>query len=178
MPQNKATTIDPISGNGAFSRLLFSDTTDVDVDDDPLNNNTTTFTFSTNDQKPPKMLSFGQKNPTTTTTYKINDYDKSLSTSSTTTSLSSSFNVKRNNLSTSAATTNTTGATVDTPGSNRRSNKKMKPENKPPASHAKVKKEKLGERIAALQQIVSPYGKNVCNWGLEYKLRPPKYMDV
>nr|GEY27666.1 hypothetical protein [Tanacetum cinerariifolium] len=136
MPQNKPTTIDPISGNGAFSRLLFSDTTDVDVDvDDPLNNNnTTTFTFSTNDQKPPKMLSFGQKNPTT---YKVNDYDKSLSTSSTTASLSSSFNVKRNNLSTSA-TTNTTGATVDPPGSNRRSNKKMKPENTPPASHAKV----------------------------------------
>ncbi|KAJ0933530.1 hypothetical protein HanPSC8_Chr04g0185821 [Helianthus annuus] len=41
-----------------------------------------------------------------------------------------------------------------------RTNKKMRIENTPPASHAKVKKkEKLGERIAALQQMVSPYGK-------------------
>ncbi|GJY91927.1 transcription factor bHLH113-like protein [Tanacetum coccineum] len=164
MPQNKAATIDPISG-GTFSRLLFSGT---DVVDDALNN--TTFTFSSNDQKPLKMLCFGQKNPTTAT-YNVNDNDKSLSTSSTTTSLSSSSNVKRNKgcdyyqpvvLSTSVTTTTTTtttGATVTPSGSNRRSNKKMKPENTPPASHAKVKKEKLGERIAALQQIVSPYGK-------------------
>ncbi|PWA92205.1 hypothetical protein CTI12_AA081810 [Artemisia annua] len=166
MPQNEATTIDPISG-GTFSRLLFSD---ADVDDAvTLLNNNNTFTFSSNDQKPPKMLCFGQdkyvtqNNPTTND----HDHDKSLLPSSTTTSLSSSSNMKRNMgcdyyqpvvLSTSVVTT-TTGATVAPSGSNRRSNKKMKAENTPPAGHAKVKKEKLGERIAALQQIVSPYGK-------------------
>ncbi|EYU42706.1 hypothetical protein MIMGU_mgv1a021642mg [Erythranthe guttata] len=46
------------------------------------------------------------------------------------------------------------------PTGSRRNSKKSKPENSITGGHAKVvKKEKLGERIAALQQLVSPFGK-------------------
>ncbi|KAL7125258.1 hypothetical protein ABFS83_14G105100 [Erythranthe nasuta] len=46
------------------------------------------------------------------------------------------------------------------PTGSRRNSKKSKPENSLTGGHAKVvKKEKLGERIAALQQLVSPFGK-------------------
>ncbi|KVI10817.1 transcription factor bHLH113-like [Cynara cardunculus var. scolymus] len=140
------------------------------------------FTFSA-DQKPPKMLCFGgdytndisavsltPQNSSTTTTDDNNNSSSPSSTtnSTTTTSLSSNSNMKRNmircdyfqpvvlpvSFTTTGATTTTTPMTTT-----RRNYKKTRAENTPPASHAKVKKEKLGERIAALQQMVSPYGK-------------------
>ncbi|KAF9621991.1 hypothetical protein IFM89_029211 [Coptis chinensis] len=43
--------------------------------------------------------------------------------------------------------------------SNKTSNKKAKTTNPPSTKPVKVRKEKLGERIAALQQLVSPFGK-------------------
>ncbi|XP_071726232.1 transcription factor LRL1-like [Rutidosis leptorrhynchoides] len=184
MPQNEPTAIDPIAG-GTFSRLLFSDADDS-ITAVGFNNTTTDshFTFSS-DQKAPKMLCFGTDytnnnnninvaslsslNSKTTTITDDNNNNSSSSpsstTNSTTTSLSSNSNLKRNVgcdyyrpvvLPTKFTTTGTAVAPARTP---RRNYKKTKVENSLPASHAKVKKENLGERIAALQQMVSPYGK-------------------
>lgn len=137
------------------------------------------FTFGA-DRKPPKMLCFGTVNvnstingvsatsstpQNSTTDDNNNSSSPSSTTNSTTTSLSSNSNMKRNMrrdyyqpvvLPSSFTTTGVTATPARSPG---RNNKKMRAEKTPPASHAKVKKEKLGERIAALQQIVSPYGK-------------------
>ncbi|KAI3695597.1 hypothetical protein L1987_78595 [Smallanthus sonchifolius] len=160
MPQNEAAAIHPISG-GTFSRLLFSD---IEVDDTaglldhPLSADR--FTFST-DKNTPKMLCFGAPtlSPKMSTTEDNNDSSSPLVA---TTSLSSNSNLKRNigcdyhQPVVLPTTSNAAAPPVRTTG---RTNKKMRTENTPPASHAKVKKEKLGERIAALQQMVSPYGK-------------------
>ncbi|KAL4303361.1 hypothetical protein GQ457_10G020490 [Hibiscus cannabinus] len=51
-----------------------------------------------------------------------------------------------------------TGAIVEAQQASRRTNKKSKAEN-PATGHAKVRKEKIGDRITALQQLVSPFGK-------------------
>ncbi|KAK4378474.1 hypothetical protein RND71_000336 [Anisodus tanguticus] len=45
------------------------------------------------------------------------------------------------------------------PAGNHRNGKRTKVENSNVTAHAKVKKQKLGERITALQQLVSPFGK-------------------
>ncbi|XLT87157.1 hypothetical protein HN873_008910 [Arachis hypogaea] len=45
------------------------------------------------------------------------------------------------------------------PNSNNKKNKTENPPSSTSSDHAKQKKEKLGERIAALQQLVSPFGK-------------------
>ncbi|XP_060168146.1 transcription factor bHLH113 [Lycium barbarum] len=45
------------------------------------------------------------------------------------------------------------------PAGNQRNGKRTKVENSNVTAHAKVKKVKLGERITALQQLVSPFGK-------------------
>ncbi|KAI3786281.1 hypothetical protein L1987_39851 [Smallanthus sonchifolius] len=168
MPQNEAAAIDPIAG-GTFSRLLFSD---IEVEDTvtlsgldhhhhhhhhPHPNNAVSgdrFTFST-DKKTPKMLCFGAAplSPKNSTTDDNNNPSSPLSA---TTSLSSNSNLKRNRgcdyhqpvvLPTSFTTTTSNAAAppVRTTG---RTNKKMGTENTPPTSHAKVKKEKLGEREA------------------------------
>ncbi|XP_076915905.1 uncharacterized protein LOC143575393 [Bidens hawaiensis] len=157
MPQNEAATVDPTTG-GTFSRLLFSDLETQDTI--TLNhhhhnhqpNNTTIFTFSS-DKKTPKMLSFD------TPTGDNNNNNN------TTISLSSNSSIKKNmgcDYYQPVVVPTTSLATVPPVKTTGRSNKKMKTENStPPASHAKVKKkEKLGERIAALQQLVSPYGKS------------------
>ncbi|XP_039006289.1 transcription factor bHLH113-like [Hibiscus syriacus] len=47
---------------------------------------------------------------------------------------------------------------VETQPASRRTNKKNKAEN-PTTGHAKLRKEKIGDRITALQQLVSPFGK-------------------
>ncbi|CAH1450441.1 unnamed protein product [Lactuca virosa] len=139
------------------------------------------FAFGDN-RKPPKMLCFGSDyisssingvsavSSTTYSTTTITDDNNNSSsppstTNSTTTSLSSNSNMKRDMrrdyyqpiiLPNSFAATS---ATASPARSSSRNCKKMRTEKTPPVSHAKVKKEKLGERIAALQQIVSPYGK-------------------
>ncbi|GMI88278.1 hypothetical protein HRI_002497000 [Hibiscus trionum] len=51
-----------------------------------------------------------------------------------------------------------TGAIVEAQPASGRTNKKSKAEN-PATGHAKVRKEKIGDRITALQQLVSPFGK-------------------
>ncbi|XP_076934353.1 uncharacterized protein LOC143600592 [Bidens hawaiensis] len=172
MAQNEAATVDPTTG-GSFSRLLFSGLEPEDTI--TLNhhpNNTTVFTFSS-DKKTPKMLSFGPdskhpQNPNTTAGDDNNNNNSSSPmtiTTTTTNSLSSNSSIKKimgcdyYQPVVVPTTCLATALPVKTTG---RSNKKTRTENSaPPASHAKVKKkEKLGERIAALQQLVSPYGKS------------------
>ncbi|MFS7933470.1 putative transcription factor bHLH family [Helianthus anomalus] len=158
MPQNEAAAaIDPIAG-GSFSRLLFSDLEPEDTDHHHPPN---TFTFSAN-KKTPKMLCFGAVSLTPDNSATNNNSSSPVSVT-TTTSLSSNSNIKRNMGSDYYQPVVLPTATEATPPPVRttgRTNKKMRIENTPPASHAKVKKkEKLGERIAALQQMVSPYGK-------------------
>ncbi|XP_076897098.1 uncharacterized protein LOC143550308 [Bidens hawaiensis] len=158
MPQNEDATVDPTTA-GTFSRLLFSDLEPQDTI--TLNHhhhhqpNTTTniFTFSS-DKKTPKMLSF--------------DTPTGDNNNNTTISLSSNSSIKKNmgcepcDYYQPVVVPTTSLATVPPVKTTGRSNKKMRTENTtPPASHAKKKKkEKLGERIAALQQLVSPYGKS------------------
>nr|XP_043618748.1 transcription factor bHLH113-like [Erigeron canadensis] len=164
MPQNEAAAaIDPIVG-GTFSRLLFSDLDDVT----PSAGHHFTFSSDKQDVKPPKMLCFATDNYNYSQNSVTDDSSSpSSTTNSTITSLSSNSNMKRNMgcdiYQTITLPTNVTpidgGATAAPVKTIRRNNKKAKVENMLPASHAKVKKEKLGERIAALQQIVSPYGK-------------------
>ncbi|KAL4555828.1 hypothetical protein LXL04_038457 [Taraxacum kok-saghyz] len=189
MPQNEAASIDPLAGGSfsrlLFSDVGVEDAVNILGLDDhhrchyPDNTNgggASHFAFSS-DRKPPKMLCFGSDyissningvsgvsstpQNSTTTTADDNYNSSSPSSTTTTTSFSSTSNMKRNmrcnsyqpiELPSSVATTAATTAPV-------RNGKKMRAEKTPPASHAKVKKEKLGERIAALQQIVSPYGK-------------------
>ncbi|KAI3769961.1 hypothetical protein L6452_01078 [Arctium lappa] len=189
MPQNEATAIDPLARGTFSRLLFSDVEVEEAITAVPLDhrhhpNNTTgvgatrRFTFST-DQKPPKMLCFGgdyntnindispvsitpQNSATTTIDDNNNSPSPSSTTNSTTTSLSSNSNMKRNMrcdyfqpvVLPGSLTTTTAPVTTS-----RRNYKKSRAENTPPTSHAKVKKEKLGERIAALQQMVSPYGK-------------------
>ncbi|TYH33291.1 hypothetical protein ES332_D13G048500v1 [Gossypium tomentosum] len=51
------------------------------------------------------------------------------------------------------------GAIVEAQPTRRRTNKRSKVENPTTSGHAKVRKEKIGDRINALQQLVSPFGK-------------------
>ncbi|KAK1423807.1 hypothetical protein QVD17_19116 [Tagetes erecta] len=147
MPQNEAAAI----AGGTFSRLLFSDIEPEDTITPDL------FTFSSTDKKSPKMLCFATNNSQNSDD---NNNSPSPSSITTTTSLSTNSNIKRGcdyyQPPVVVPTSYTTAPPARITG---RINKKTKTENTPPASHAKVKKEKLGERIAALQQMVSPYGK-------------------
>ncbi|KAJ9561017.1 hypothetical protein OSB04_006177 [Centaurea solstitialis] len=176
MPQNEAASLDPLAG-GTFSRLLFSD---VEIQDPITLHHPTTatrhgFTFSA-DQKPPKMLCFGGGGEFCHSTSTTTDDNNNSSSPSSTTSLSSNSNMKRNMrcdnyfqpvvlpgggglITTTGASAGAGTSTTAPMTTTRRNYKKSRGENTPPASHAKVKKEKLGERIAALQQMVSPYGK-------------------
>ncbi|XP_010647961.1 transcription factor bHLH113 isoform X1 [Vitis vinifera] len=53
----------------------------------------------------------------------------------------------------------TSSGLAKAPAGGQRNSKKTKSENPTSGGHVKVKKEKLGERITALQQLVSPFGK-------------------
>ncbi|KAD5318368.1 hypothetical protein R6Q59_033619 [Mikania micrantha] len=165
MAQNEAATVDRMAG-GSFSQLLFSDIDLEDTDHHSLNTvagGATRFKFST-DKKTPKMLCFGAVSSTPDQNSTADDNQNSSSPLPiTTTSLSSNSNIKRKRgcvhyqsvvLPTTFATT---GPPTRTGGT---TSKKMRIDDTLPASHAKVKKEKLGERITALQQMVSPYGKS------------------
>ncbi|KAK9176678.1 hypothetical protein WN944_028697 [Citrus x changshan-huyou] len=157
----------------SFSQLLFSDDVVLGLD---FNNYTCSSVFSAN-EKPPKMLCFGDYN-------KQNDGDivvygettataaatpKSGITCSDSSSASSGNNSSANTPSKSTKKRNGSGqesvprsnlATTTGPVVSQRTSKKTKAADNPSSTaHAKAKKEKLGDRITALQQLVSPFGK-------------------
>ncbi|CAK9181139.1 unnamed protein product [Ilex paraguariensis] len=154
-------------GGGCFSQLLFSDE-DVGLDADGCFNYTSSFS-SVN---PPKMLCFGgdcgnetdlggfSETPKTAQKSGVTCSDSSSTSSTnnsnTTTSMPKS-NKKRNGSGNESGLRLSSGPGA--PEGRKRSCKKTKSENSSENGHAKVKKEKLGERITALQQLVSPFGK-------------------
>ncbi|KAK2664960.1 hypothetical protein Ddye_003534 [Dipteronia dyeriana] len=133
--------------------------------------------------KPPKMLCFGDYNnhssdgelvvfgettaTTTTATYSKSTPQKSGVTACSDSSSASSGNnslVIVNTPSKSNKKRNGSGkecsnSITTTPVASQRTTKKTKADNTPSTGHAKPRKEKLGERISTLQQLVSPFGK-------------------
>ncbi|XP_028767679.1 transcription factor bHLH113-like isoform X2 [Neltuma alba] len=148
-----------LTPTSSFSQLLFGH---GDVDHLPHHHHSL---FSIGNGSPPKMLCFeGYRNshgdllvsePNAVTP------QKSVITSSESSSASSSCNHKSNKKRGGSAQEmgccTDSGATA-AGGGGRRHSKKARAENPTSTGHAK-RKEKLGERIAALQQLVSPFGK-------------------
>ncbi|XP_050149394.1 transcription factor bHLH113-like isoform X3 [Malus sylvestris] len=149
----------------SFSQLLFAadEVVNLAVNSDQTFNYTCSSTYPT-EIKPPKMLCFGNYDHQTdvngveigfseTAKKSAVTCSGSSSVSSTSTAsisaLPKSNNKRRNGL---APISNTTTPTTQ------RATKKTKSENRTSAGNGK-RKEKLGERITALQQLVSPYGK-------------------
>ncbi|CAL5379011.1 unnamed protein product [Camellia sinensis] len=151
---------------GSFSQLLFADD-DVGLDTDGCYNYTSSFST----ENPPKMLCFGDYNrigsdvgvseTTTRTAQKsrltCSDSSSASSTTSTSTTTLSKANKRRNGLGNQSIQSFIAG--IRAPAGSQRNCKKTKSENSTVTGHGKVKREKLGERITALQQLVSPYGK-------------------
>ncbi|KAJ7946118.1 putative Transcription factor [Quillaja saponaria] len=145
-----------------FSQLMFGDDDDavgLDVDQ--------TFQYSSafSTEKTPKMLCFGDcQNQAKILVCETNrTQQKSVVTCSDSSSAASTCNNlaksnKKRNGSGKQLVQCTSPISTATMASQRTS-KKAKAENPPAIGHGK-RKEKLGERIVALQQLVSPFGKN------------------
>ncbi|KAJ0011443.1 hypothetical protein Pint_33827 [Pistacia integerrima] len=163
----------------SFSQLLFSDDVVLGLDRDHTFTNYSSFSlpFSSH-EKPPKMLCFGNygendhgeivvyggESITRTTPQKsgVTCSDSSSASSGNNSSANatqySKSNKKRNGSGKESAQCSSVITT--TPATTQKTSKKTKAENTPSSTgHAKVRKEKLGERITALQQLVSPFGK-------------------
>lgn len=143
----------------SFSQLLFA-TDDLGIDSDSYYNYTSSFS----PQIPPKMLCFGDnrtsKCETTRTAQKSGAIAcKNSSSASSVTNASSKVNKKRNGSGNGKESIQSFVAGIGAPASSQRNCKKKKSENPMVGGHGKVKREKLGERVTALQQLVSPYGK-------------------
>ncbi|KAL4317900.1 hypothetical protein GQ457_18G016150 [Hibiscus cannabinus] len=124
-----------------FSQLLFGG-----ADDDF--NYTSSFAVREHDKTTPKMLCFGEesaKKPVAGVACSESSSGSNPKSKSFKDPLKSNRSDDRESI---------VGAQ---PGS-RRTRKKCKVEN-PTTGHAKVRKEKIGDRITALQQLVSPFGK-------------------
>lgn len=163
-------TIPTTTTGTSFSQLLLGD----DDNDNPLGLDVDQ-TFSTSLfslHNTPKMLCFGdyQNEIHETTTNVISTPQKSIITSSDSSS-ASSCNHQTNTGFNSMTTTKSNSLQKKRNGSGgqelgtkagvggQKGPKKTKADNPTSTGHAKPKKEKLGERIAALQQLVSPFGK-------------------
>ncbi|RVW61431.1 Transcription factor bHLH113 [Vitis vinifera] len=152
---------DHLSG-GSFSQLLFSDdVVGLDIDE------SFAYSPSFSNEKPPKMLCFGGyqsevgfAEPTKTpqkSGVTCSDSSSASSTNNTNINKASKSNKKRNGSGNMSVPTSS--GLAKAPAGGQRNSKKTKSENPTSGGHVKVKKEKLGERITALQQLVSPFGK-------------------
>ncbi|GAA0146609.1 basic helix-loop-helix transcription factor [Lithospermum erythrorhizon] len=143
---------------GSYTQLMYSDDhTVVNLDSVECFNFNSHFSL----EDPPKMLCFGENRE---------DYGWQLVENSS----AADSNAKNNNAKLSKTNKKRNGSPVKeshmkqnsvngvhdaSASKNRKNIKKSKGEHSTIIGHAKVKKEKLGERIKALQQIVSPFGK-------------------
>ncbi|GFS42163.1 basic helix-loop-helix (bHLH) DNA-binding superfamily protein [Actinidia rufa] len=147
---------------GTFSHLLF-------VDDDVLGlHKDTSFPYTSHN--PPKILCFsdygnkcdlGKFSETPKSPQKSGlacSESSSQSSINTTKTPLSEVNKKRNG-SENLESMQSFIAWLGAPAGNQKNCKKTKSEKSMVTRHGKVKREKLGERITALQQLVSPYGK-------------------
>ncbi|KAJ4963573.1 hypothetical protein NE237_023512 [Protea cynaroides] len=169
--ENEGLNEDPLLG-GSFTRLLDSgDDASLDLA------GTGSFIFPT--ENPCKMLCFG--NPCNRREKALGEYrvmaqrsgitaSDSSSVSSSNRSSTGSFSdskfqsgevkieqKKRNGWGVGIVPSSSLSSRAS--GGNRKTNKKAKTESLTSTGHAKVRKQKLGERITALQQLVSPFGK-------------------
>ncbi|KAG7976638.1 hypothetical protein I3843_06G160500 [Carya illinoinensis] len=167
MAANEGFGGDHLTGEISFSQLLLADDdSDVAVALD-VDRSLNYSVFSSG--KPPKMLCFGncdqqeaeQVYPETKRTPQKSGVTRSDSSSASSSNngsinmLSKSVKKRIGSGQESVQCTNTITPAVVT---GQRTSKKTKMENPTPVGHAK-RKEKLGERVAALQQLVSPFGK-------------------
>ncbi|XP_022952657.1 transcription factor bHLH113 isoform X1 [Cucurbita moschata] len=149
MAENQSSGRDPKTAAATtFSQLLFSANHDEDDDIDVDKHHHVhhqIFEYSVSSsfaiENPPKMLCFGTKQEQEHPQLGLRSAH------------ACSDSVKRKNGSNPETT-----AIKPAPLSNQKASKKTKPEAPCSAGHAK-RKEKLGERITALQQLVSPFGK-------------------
>ncbi|KAK8558650.1 hypothetical protein V6N12_041950 [Hibiscus sabdariffa] len=132
-----------------FSQLLFGGAAD-DF------NYTSSFAVRDHD-KTPKMLCFGEESAKKTAAG-VACSDSSTASSGSNTKSKSFKDPLKSNRNDDREPTQCTGAVVDAQPGSRRTRKKSRVEN-PTTGHAKVRKEKIGDRITALQQLVSPFGK-------------------
>ncbi|XP_047324770.1 transcription factor bHLH113-like isoform X2 [Impatiens glandulifera] len=131
-------------GDGAtFSQLLF----DVTLSDEQPSS----FNYSSN---PTTMLCFGKPEIEFSETPPKSGISETTSSASSNTARNLSN--KRINETEKEGVQRMIGAGA---GERQRSSKKIKAENVSTTGREKVRREKLGERIAVLQQLVSPYGK-------------------
>ncbi|XP_052192215.1 transcription factor bHLH113-like isoform X2 [Diospyros lotus] len=147
------------AGGGRFSKMLFSAVEDVDValDTDGCYNYTSSFST----ENPPKMLCFSDHRNAcefgcfseTAPKSGLTCSDSSSASSTAAAAVSSSKSNKKRSGPVLEPTPITTVAGA--PPGRQSDCKRAKSEN----GHGKAKREKLGERITALQQLVSPYGK-------------------
>ncbi|KAL6957581.1 hypothetical protein U1Q18_035118 [Sarracenia purpurea var. burkii] len=139
---------DQIAG-GSFSHLFFPYDV-VGLDSDGCYD----YASSLSNQNPPKMLRFDDYPKSGLTCS-----DSSSTSSSSTTNPFSKPNKKRNGTGSNESIQILNAGTGTPGGSDRVNSKKAKQENSTFTGNGKVRREKLGERITALQQLVSPYGK-------------------
>ncbi|KAB1208460.1 hypothetical protein CJ030_MR7G022682 [Morella rubra] len=167
MAENEGFVGDHLTGATCFSQLLLADddgdvAVGLDVDQ---NMNYCSSVFSS--EKPPQMLCFGnyqqgelRHHENTKTPQKsgirCNDSSSASSSNNSTINALSKSAKKRNGSGQESLESSSTIPTAVTAGQS--TSKKKKTENPPPVGHAQ-RKEKLGERITALQQLVSPFGK-------------------
>ncbi|KAK7269892.1 hypothetical protein RIF29_22683 [Crotalaria pallida] len=171
---NTTTTATTTNTGTSFSQLLLGDDDDEDHENalglgvgvDQTYNNLSNITFSPvfNIHKAPQMLCFGGNYPNEGDLANALTPQKSVITNSSDSSSASSCNHNTpttfHSLSKPNKKRNGSGQEPVTKAGvgNQRQPKKTKAENPNPTGHAR-RREKLGERIAALQQLVSPFGK-------------------
>ncbi|XVE49266.1 hypothetical protein DITRI_Ditri01bG0069100 [Diplodiscus trichospermus] len=162
----------------SFSQLLFGGDDDVVGLDLGQSFNYTCSSFPAH-EKTTKMLCFGghqtdteivfvesainntKKTATTPQRYRVTCNDSSSASSGNNSkSVKASSNCNRKRNGDRELMQYCTGAIDTAQLASRRTNKRSKVENPATSTgHAKVRKEKLGDRITALQQLVSPFGK-------------------
>ncbi|MCD7472526.1 hypothetical protein HAX54_013784 [Datura stramonium] len=139
---------------GTYSELLFAD-------DDGC------FNFMTSSSSSPRMLCFGDfsracHDTPLVETPETKPQKSGVTCSGDSASACSSSNISKPNKPNKkrdGAEKESVEKTKAVPAGNQRNCKRTKADNSNVTAHAKVKKEKLGERITALQQLVSPFGK-------------------
>ncbi|KAI3448144.1 hypothetical protein Pfo_004809 [Paulownia fortunei] len=160
---------DPLAP-GCYSQLLFADEISGLETDGCFG---FTSSFSSDDNKnhinTPKMLCFGDYAKQCNVKVAVENAKKTGQKSGLTCTESSSLSSTKNTKISSLPNSNKKrdGSGIQNPGvyagdptGSQRNSKKPKSDNSTVSGHAKVvKKEKLGDRITALQQLVSPFGK-------------------
>ncbi|KAL2477309.1 transcription factor bHLH [Forsythia ovata] len=156
MAGNGAFEGEPVA-EGRYSQLLLGDDEIMNLEANQCFNFPPFFSPGNS----PKILRFGDYGKECKSGVACSDYSSASSTNaSNIITLPKSNAVKKRNASRSSEELQNPEGNAGAPVGSQRNCKKTKSENSNPPGHAKgKKKEKLGERITTLQQLVSPFGK-------------------